>query len=87
MSSDFLEDVEDSEGNVVHLAISPLSGFAKLTILQHDDLVFIKSIATNGIKIEGDIVSFHLLPDETGWKNAAKIADALNNWIQNTKER
>lgn len=35
--------------------------------------------------VEDAIASFQLTPDETGWKNATKIVNALNNWINHTQ--
>jgi hypothetical protein len=80
MSSDFLYDVEDDENNAVLLTMRA-SGFAELTIMEHDKLIE----DTDIIETEGKIASLRLLPDESGWKNAEKIADALNSWVAHTK--
>ena len=73
MSSDYLYDVEDNEETVVLLSMR-VGGFAELTTIKKDET-----------GIEGGIVSFCLTPDEKGWANAEKIANALNDWIQHTK--
>lgn len=75
MSSDFLYDIKDDMLNSVDLTIY-VGGFAELAISEHD-----KSISDT----EAKIVSFRLIPDETGWSNAEKIANALNDWIKHTK--
>lgn len=74
MSSDYLEDVEDAKGNVVLLTLHA-SGFSELTIMDDDK---------DG-EIEGSILRFDLTPDEAGWANATKIANALNDWVEHTK--
>jgi hypothetical protein len=74
MSSDYLEDVEDAKGNVVLLTMHA-SGFANLTMMDDDK---------DG-EIEGNILRFDLTPDEAGWANASKIANALNEWVEHTK--
>lgn len=81
MSSDFLYDVEDDENNVVILTMRA-SGFAKLTIMEPDKFVEY----TDKIEKEGRMASLRLLPNESGWDNATKIADALNCWVEHTKK-
>lgn len=75
MSSDYLYDVEDAKGNVVLLTMCA-SGFANLIMMDDDK---------DG-EIEGNILRFDLTPDEAGWANASKVADALNEWVRHTKE-
>lgn len=74
MSSDYLENIIDNEKNIILLTMKA-SGFAQLTIMDDDK---------DG-EIEGNIVSFNLTPDESGWNNAANIASALEAWIDHTK--
>lgn len=76
MSSDFLHDVEDDMLNSVDLTMY-VDGFAELTISEHDKLID---------DIEAKIISFRLTLNEFGWSNAAKIANALSNWVEHTNK-
>lgn len=77
MSSDFLEDVEDDKGTVVLLTMSA-GGLAELTIMEPDKDAF-------NFSKDGSLASLRLIPNEAGWGNATKIADALKAWVEHTK--
>lgn len=72
MSSDYLYDIEDNEKNSILLTMRA-SGFTELTILESED------------KVNSSVSTLNLTPDETGWDNATKIVDALNEWVRHTK--
>lgn len=82
MSSDYLNDVEDSKGTVVLLTMS-VSGYAELTTMEADKVE--EPILLGDQTEEGEIARFCLIPDENGWNNANKIADALKEWVSHTK--
>lgn len=49
-------------------------------------IVLMKASGDAFLAICGDEYAFyHLPPNEVGWKNAEKIVEAINNWIEHTK--
>lgn len=80
MSSDYLEDVKDDKETVVLLTMR-VGGFAELITMESDKIIE----DTDVIETEGKIVTFRLIPDESGWRNATNIANALSAWVEHTK--
>ena len=72
MSSDFLEDIDDDEHGYNVLLSMNVYRHAFLTV-------------SGPISEEDNSATYHLEPNETGWKNAEKIISALREWVEHSK--
>jgi hypothetical protein len=50
-------------------------------------LLSMKASGDAFLTVQGDFfcVYYHLPPNETGWRNAESIVDAIENWINHSK--